>query len=100
MRKHAHKGEIDLLGRAIVPGFDVCHLPDGGFVEGVDAERAIELRADHAGGGFHEGVEHWSSIPIGGVRMTVGDDVIGGTVKFLAAPFFCKAGRDTSSAAR
>ena len=70
-------------------GFDIFHLPYAGFVAGVETVGAVELsRNDFAL--FEEFVDQQSSIPVGGVRMAVGDDVVRRTIEAFAAPFAVK----------
>ena len=74
---------------SIIERFDVGHVPNVGFVSGVDTEVAIKLGGDHFVL-FHESVEHVFSVPVGWVRMAVGDDVVRCPVESVSAPFAVK----------
>jgi hypothetical protein len=70
----------------LIEGVDIGHLPDAGFVKGIDAEVTLVLGANHFGLP-HETVDHRSSVPISGVRVTVVDDLIGRAVEAFSSPF-------------
>ena len=83
------KRVVNLISRGsaeLIEGVDIGHLPDAGFVEGIDAKVTLELCANHFRL-LHETVDHRSSVPIGGVRVTVVDYLIGRAVEAFSSPF-------------
>ena len=82
----ASTGHREAGGLTKIEGGDIGHLPDAGFVEGIDAEVTPVLGTNHFGLP-HETVDHRSSVPISGVRVTVVDDLIGRAVEAFSSPF-------------
>ncbi len=68
----------------------MCHLPDTCFVAGVETVRAVELSRDDFSL-FEEPVDQQSSIPVGGVRMAIGDDLIRRVIEAFSTPFAIEA---------
>ena len=65
---------------------DVGHLPYAGFIAGVETVGAVELGRDDFA--FpDEFIQSFGSIPVGGERMAIGDDLVGRTIEGDASPF-------------
>ena len=62
------------------------HIPDFGFVSCIDAVGSVVPGAHH-GCLFDEAVDERSSVPVGGVRTAVFDDLVGSSVEGFSAPF-------------
>ena len=63
-------------------------MPYAGLIEGIDTSLAVMDGSDEACAVFHEAVDEGSPVPVGGVLMTVGDDLVRRVVKLIAYPFF------------
>ena len=70
-------------------GLDILHLPNAGFVAGVETVGTFVLSRDDFAL-FEEFVDQKSSIPVEGRRVATGDDIVRRTVDGYAAPFAVK----------
>ena len=74
-------------GDELIERFDDSHLIEPRLIEGVDAAGAVVVRRDEFGTILKESVDISASIPVGRVRMTASDHLVGCSVE-LAAPSF------------
>lgn len=76
----------DETDAVLIKAGDLRHLPDSSFNEGIHAIGSIVFGRHHLTF-FHEPVDHGFAVPIGRIRMAVGNHFVGRTIEAYALPF-------------